>query len=637
MMDQTPPPDDLFEDEDVEVELVSESESETSDDDYYHLKPLDSDDASDCEGSFHSASLSPTSLLYSKASCDTPSNRPAQINAPTSPERPPSFLLTPPTDSPPKQEHPPRKRMRSGPESGSSPLCAQSARWNGIDDLDTAYNPQTFRPKRRLGHQLDPSCTYTPMKLFSFFVDSHVISILCNNTNKQAVHNIAKGGKYNWSPVQESEMYTFLGLSFFFCLVKLDNLKDYWKQNTIFSQSFPPKVMARERYRTISWNIHLSDPNDDLENDKRKGTPQYDPLCCLRPLLGILKMACKTHYQPRKSLCIKKKIVTAKSYMKAKPPNQEFKLFVLADSYSGYTLDFNIYTRDTLSPSGHGLPYDSVMTLLNPSYLGIGYNLYVDKFHTSPKLFKDLYYLNIGACGPYRENRRDCPQAQNNALTKKDLRGTLRWIREGPLVFVKWMDSQEVSFCSTIHPAFAGDTVMRHKKFTDVHMTVIDTTVISCPKPVIEYNKNMGGVDFSDLLIQNQAVHRKTMLWSRAAFFHLMDIAATNAYLLHKELCQENSQTPMTHRRFLEELTAQLCGVTISIPPFQAPEQHLPVRISHQTERSKRASYGRRGCVYCRKTNRKEQATPWKCHVCNVSLCLIADRNCFFMWHQKMN
>lgn len=169
---------------------------------------------------------------------------------------------------------------------------------------------------------------------------------------------------------------------------------------------------------------------------------------------------------------------------------------MLADSYNGYTLDFNIYTGDPQSLSGHGLPYDSVMTLLNPSYLGIGYNLYVDKFHTSPKLFKDLYYLNIGACGPYRENRRDCPQAQNNALTKKDLRGTLRWIREGPLVFVKWMDSQEVSFCSTIHPAFAGDTVMRHKKFTDVDMTVIDTTVISCPKPVTEYNKNMGGVEF---------------------------------------------------------------------------------------------------------------------------------------------
>uniref|UniRef100_A0A8C6UL23 PiggyBac transposable element-derived protein domain-containing protein n=1 Tax=Neogobius melanostomus TaxID=47308 RepID=A0A8C6UL23_9GOBI len=504
---------------------------------------------------------------------------------------------------------------QSGCENGSPPrrrLCAQSTRWNGIDDLDTAPKLQKFTPKRKPGHQLDPNGTYTPLDLFSLFVDYGAISILCNNINKQAVKSIDKGKKYNWIPVQETDIYKFLGLTFYFCLVKLPEIKDYWKQNTIFSQVFPPKVMARERYRTIYWNIDMSDSYDDPSNDKKKGMPQCDPLLSLRPLLDIITSACKMYYHPQRSLSIEKKMVATKAHIKVKATNKEFQLFVLSDSDNGYTVDFSIYAGTSQLSSNHGLQYDTVMSLLNPSYLGHGYHLYVDNFYTSPRLFKDLYDMNIGACGLFKGNRKDCPQTQNNALTKKEPRGTIRWIREGPLVFVKWMDSREVSICSTFHPAFAGETTMQHSKHNDGNW---GSTAVTCPTPVIEYNKHMKCFDFSEHLIQYHTIHQKTSNWYRTLFFHFLDISATNAYLLHKELCRERKQNPMTHRGFVQELTAQLCGVTVSIPPSKAPEQHLPVPVSNQTEKSKRASYGRKGCIYCRNTLRKEQSTPWKCHL----------------------
>lgn len=72
--------------------------------------------------------------------------------------------------------------------------------------------------------------------------------------------------------------------------------------------------------------------------------------------------------------------------MKAKPNKWGVKLFVLADSSNGYTCDFSIYAGKSRFVSGQGLLYDVVNSLMDSSFLGRGYHLYVDNFYTSPKL-----------------------------------------------------------------------------------------------------------------------------------------------------------------------------------------------------------------------------------------------------------
>ncbi|XP_067283810.1 piggyBac transposable element-derived protein 4-like [Pseudorasbora parva] len=532
-------------------------------------------------------------------------------------------------------------RGRQSPEStrsrSRSPQpAAPTPSWNSESQPDIPPVPKRFIPTRKPGHQLSPTSTYTPLDLFKLFVSDSAATTLCNNTNTNAAKNIASGKKYSWKNFTVEEFFKYLGLTFFFALVRLTNIRDYWRTNTIFSQQFPHSVMARDRYQVISWNIHMSDPDEDVHNDRKRGTPAYDRLFRLKPLLDDIKHACRAFYHPRQNLSVDERMVATKAhtgmtqYMKAKPTKWGFKLFVLADSSIGYTLDFAVYTGKSVFASGVGLAYDSVMSLMNKSSLGSGYNVYVDNFYTSPKLFMDLYSMNFGACGTYRDNRRGCPRTTTNAMTKKDPRGTIRWIRDGPLVFVKWMDTREVSVCSTIHPAFSGNTVQRRVRTQDGGW---DTKSIPCPTPVTEYNKHMGGVDLSDQLIQYYSVHHKTMRWYRTLFYHFLDIAATNSYLLHKEVCAEKQQQPMTHRDFLEELTAQLCGVTVAVPPTQQQSDHVPVPTSDQTDTSKKASYGRRQCVNCKQTRQVKQATPWKCKACDVALCLIPDRNCFEAWH----
>lgn len=81
--------------------------------------------------------------------------------------------------------------------------------------------------------------------------------------------------------------------------------------------------------------------------------------------------------------------------------------------------------------------------------------------------------------------------------------------------------------------------------------------------------------------------------WYMTVLHHFIDIAVTNSYLLHKQLCNSKEEQPMTHQAFQEQLTAELCGV--SLQPARESYQHLPVAISG-TVGSKKATQERRKC-----------------------------------------
>lgn len=177
--------------------------------------------------------------------------------------------------------------------------------------------------------------------------------------------------------------------------------------------------MCRERFKSILGNLHLSDPQEDVENDARKRTLTYDKLFRTRPLLDDICDACQAHYHPKKALAVDERMVATKAktgmtqYIKGKPTRRAIKLFVLADSDNGYTINFNVYTGKSHTPSTeHGMTYNAVMDLIQPSYLGTGYHVYMDNFYTSPKLFLDLANLKFGAWVPTGRRGRGVPRGE---------------------------------------------------------------------------------------------------------------------------------------------------------------------------------------------------------------------------------
>ncbi|MCI4394954.1 hypothetical protein PGIGA_G00174820, partial [Pangasianodon gigas] len=263
--------------------------------------------------------------------------------------------------------------------------------WKTQTDDDTVPQTLRFLPAREPGPQLRSADSHSPMSLFKLFFSESAVSTLCHNTNAQAAKAIAKGRKYKWTDVNISEMYRYIGLIFYMAMTKLSSIRDYWRQSSIFTVPFPATVMPRDRYRTISWNVHMSHPDADRENDRKRGTSEHDRLFRVKPLMDTIRHACKAIYHPKRNLAVNERMVACKAntgmtqYMKAKPTKWGFKLFVLADSSNGYTTDFSVYTGKNNYPTGHGLSYDAVTSLLDCKVLGSGYHVYMDSFYTSPK------------------------------------------------------------------------------------------------------------------------------------------------------------------------------------------------------------------------------------------------------------
>lgn len=56
---------------------------------------------------------------------------------------------------------------------------------------------------------------------------------------------------------------------------------------------------------------------------------------------------------------------------------------------------------------------------------------------------------------------------------------------------------------------------------------------IQKPAAVVDYNKNMGAIDRSDMMLSSKECARKTVKWYKKLFFHMVDLALLNAHALY--------------------------------------------------------------------------------------------------------
>ncbi|KAF1388736.1 hypothetical protein PFLUV_G00065730 [Perca fluviatilis] len=231
----------------------------------------------------------------------------------------------------------------------------------------------------------------------------------------------------------------------------------------------------------------------------------------------------------------------------------------------------------------------------------------------------------IWACGTIRTNRIGFPRSKVNILVLKSPRGSIRWIRNGSLLFVQWRDTRDVFLCSTLHRR-TKDTVQRRIKGADGQWQLKD---VSVPPVVKDYNRCMGGVDHSDALIGYYKVLQKTQRWYKTLFYHFMDIAIVNAFLLQKDLAIGKGGTSASEgiqRTLAVELAeAGLPPQPRRPPPAPRGAHHRPVYISGNS------TAGRLKCRQC------HPKTPVKCSTCDIPLCFVAGRDCYNDWHVASN
>lgn len=546
---------------------------------------------------------------------------------------PPSTASTSKSFSPAKTSSRPgrgrgagRGRGRGQVRAGITPASRQT--WNNTDVEDIVPTPLAFTPARQTGPQHSSRGAITPMDYFKLFFTDVVLATLLDNINNFGLRQCQD----KWTAICLADLYSFLAMVIYMGFVKLPELKDYWRQHCLYDPPFPPSVISREKFETISRFLHLAASDADEQNQIAKGTAAYDHLAKIKPLYDEMLMACKKHFQPEQSISIDERMVASKQYRKSKPTKWGYRLLVLADSVTGYTWNF-------FADTGKGLSYESVMKLLDFETLGTGYHLYVDNIDTSPQLFKDLLRHSVGACGTVRPSQVGFPKAALNDFTRNESWGNVRWIRDEDLLFVKWKDMREVVMCSTLHTASCKERAERRMKLQGESR---GSTLVQVPIPdtIKDCNKHMEGVDLWDALNHYYTALHKTNKWYKTFFFHFLDIAIGNAYIIYKAHQEEKegrkgSTTTMTQKLFKEALIQELAdhgspSTSTSDQPKPAAI-HLPMYFTEGQDIPKEQtnSVDSRNCKLCNKK------TPVGCTVCQVPLCLVPTRNCFRDYHQQ--
>lgn len=137
----------------------------------------------------------------------------------------------------------------------------------------------------------------------------------------------------------------------------------------------------------------------------------------------------------------------------------------------------------------------------------------------------------------------------------------------------------------------------------------------------------------------------KTRKWSSRTFYHIIDVAIVNAYILyHRIYPVEKIQLP----DFRCEVAESLCfsGAipqkrSVGRPSLSKPRPKLPKKAYFPTEDVRYDQMGH-WCVFRDRSGKKQCKYPTctsdtqaYCVKCDLNFCNSSLKNCFFDFHQK--
>lgn len=163
---------------------------------------------------------------------------------------------------------------------------------------------------------------------------------------------------------------------------------------------------------------------------------------------------------------------------------------------------------------------------------------------------EELLQNKIYACGTVRANRKGQPK--NQILDKHFQKGeSENRVSSTGISWIKWKDNRCIQFLSNYHDPDHISTCSRKTKDRS-------KIIIQCPQAVKDYNQHMGYIDHADMLKSCYQINRKSRKWWHRIFFHFVDVAVCNSFILFK---QENQGAKMVLKEYRLAIVAGLVGL----------------------------------------------------------------------------
>lgn len=236
---------------------------------------------------------------------------------------------------------------------------------------------------------------------------------------------------------------------------------------------------------------------------------------------------------------------------------------------------------------------------------------------------------------------------------------------------VLWKDNKSVRLASTyvgVLPFLRENPEHQPTKATRFDRKQKNYIEIGCPQIIHEYNRHMGGVDLMDGLMGRYHIRAKTrnmMIW---LFYHLIDMAATNSYILYGRIHAENNNDSsvdedkeklMELPKFREKIASGLVtfidkrsvgrptsqpSTPTTPPPESTKQPSCNLRIGQKAKQpiddirydamnhfpKMLPNTEKRFCKLCKKSR-----TQFFCEKCHLHLCITTAKNCFSDYHRR--
>ena len=511
-------------------------------------------------------------------------------------------------------------------------------------DLQTPQEPTTLQwtlpscPQERVVHTFTggpcgrkdveaPHITEssTPLSVFLLYF-AEIISLLVVETNRyyhQYLDTLDQGP----SPVPditEAEMFVFLAVTLQMGHSLRVRLADYWSTAENYYTPFYSSTMKRDRYWHILRFLHFTDNRNDTHNTDKN----FGRMWKMRNVFEIINRTFSKFYNPTEHLAVDEVVVLFQGRVVFKhcvPKKREgfgMKIYKLCDS-NGYTYDLKVdFGNGRQSAAQRLTAAHAIVTELTRKVEGRGHKLYVNSFFSSPALFDDLTKKKINCCGTVKPNRSGMPHdLESEEMRLK--RGDVKVRTRGDLTAILWRYRKDVHMLTNIHAAPAeGNFRNEGGKAVTPHI-------------VADYKHHMRCLRKGKWKANNYTISRPTWKWTKKLFFHLLDLAILNSYILLSSCGGKQ----ISHRRFRIALIMGMLAHAGQVRQLQRPMGRptgTDMRVNRLDEcGSEHWPVPSKTQLRCRVCSIRglTQKVFVKCFKCDVGLCV--KKSCFKVYHTE--
>ena len=208
-------------------------------------------------------------------------------------------------------------------------------------------------------HPTGPTCVLpdSPIEIFRLFFTIELIQHIVDETNRYAYQCMGDELFIQWQKVSICELEAFFGFMMLMGLVKMPSIRDYWKKDNVFHYIPIASRIPRVRFFEIQKYLHFTD-NSRLP---QTGTPGYNKLGKIETILNMITERFESVYNLHRDVSIDEAMIrfkgrsTLKQYLPLKPIKRGIKVWVLADSKSGYVSTLDVYKGKGGNDTGDGL------------------------------------------------------------------------------------------------------------------------------------------------------------------------------------------------------------------------------------------------------------------------------------------